>query len=193
MFTGIIQDIGTVTYFSRYQKTQNLRVRSQVLSPRANIGDSICVNGACLTVTKISGPVLSFDLLSETMSLTNLGFLKAGDSVNLEEGLAAGSKVSGHFVTGHIDCSGTIKEKGIRDKNIFLEITMPKHFIRFAVPKGSIAIDGISLTVVEVFSQSLTVYLIAHTLANTILGKKSISAKVNIELDILAKYAQNSR
>lgn len=193
MFTGIIQEVGAVTYFSRYQKSENLKVRSKIVSSKAKVGDSISVNGACLTVTKIKSDILSFDLLGETIELTNLGLLKVGDRVNLEESLSAGSKISGHFVTGHIDCTGMIKNKGFINNNNFLELSLPNKFMNLLIPKGSVALDGVSLTVVNVLRDSFTVYLIAHTLENTILGKKGIGRKVNIEFDILAKYTLNSK
>ncbi|MFH1622106.1 MAG: riboflavin synthase [Candidatus Omnitrophota bacterium] len=193
MFTGIIQEIGKVAYFSRYQKSQNLRVRSKIIVPRAKIGDSISVNGVCLTVTKIKADILNFDLLPETINLTNLGLLKFGDSVNLEESLTKTDKISGHFVTGHIDCLGTIKKKGMIKNNCSFEITIPKKFMNLLVPKGSVSIEGISLTIVDVYRDSFTVYIIPHTFNNTILGQKVISNKVNIEFDILAKYSQNPK
>lgn len=193
MFTGIVQEIGAVTHFSRYQKSQNLSVRSKVIFKSSKIGDSISVNGACLTITKIKLDVLTFDLLPETVNLTNLGLLKVGDCVNLEESLRTGDKVSGHFVTGHIDCMGAVKKKGIVKNNHFFEITIPSKFINFLTPKGSVSIDGISLTIVDVFRNSFTVYIIPHTLNNTILGKKGPSKKVNIEFDMLAKYALNPK
>ncbi|MFC1708523.1 riboflavin synthase [Candidatus Omnitrophota bacterium] len=192
MFTGIIQEIGTVTHFSRYQKSQNLSLRSETIYRSAKIGDSISVNGVCLTVTKIKSDVLTFDLLAETIRLTNLGLLKVGDSLNLEESLKIGDKVSGHFVSGHIDCLCTIRKKGVLRSNHFFEIAVPKKFMHLLVPKGSVSIDGISLTVVDVFRDFFTVYIIPHTLNSTILGKKGITKKVNIEFDILAKYALNS-
>lgn len=193
MFTGIIQEIGAVTHFSRYQKSQNLSVRSKIIFKSSKISDSISVNGVCLTVTKIKSDILSFDLLPETVSLTNLGLLKAGDCVNLEESLRIGDKVSGHFVTGHIDCIGVVKKKGTTKNNHFFEITIPSKFVNLLTPKGSVSIDGISLTVVDVFRDSFTVYIIPHTLNSTILGKKGLSKKVNIEFDILAKYSLNPK
>lgn len=204
MFTGIIGEIGKVSYFSRYQKKENLKVSSKVISSSSKVGDSISVNGACLTVTKIQSGILSFDLLPETIELTNLGLLRVGDQVNLEESLKLNDKISGHFVAGHIDCMGIVKKKGLIDNNHFFQISVPKKFMNLLVPKGSIAVDGISLTVVEVLGDSFTplennfltgftVYIIPHTLGNTILGKKDIGKKVNIEFDILAKYAQNSK
>lgn len=110
-------------------------MRSKIIAPRVKIGDSISVNGACLTVTKIKADILSFDLLSETMNLTNLGLLKFGDSVNLEESLTKTDKISGHFVTGHIDCLGIIKKKGIIKNNYSFEMTIPKKFMHLLVPK----------------------------------------------------------
>lgn len=193
MFTGIIQEIGTVANFSRYQKRENLRVRSKIISSKSKIGDSISVNGVCLTVTKIKSDILSFDLLSETAELTNLGLLRAGDPINLEESLRADDKISGHFVTGHIDCTGIIKKNGHVNNNLFFEISIPRKFMNLLTPKGSVALDGISLTVVSVLRDSFTVYIIPHTLENTILGKKGIGKKLNVELDILAKYALNSK
>jgi riboflavin synthase len=191
MFTGIVQEMGRVTYFSRYQKERNLSLCSQTISKTSQVGDSVSVNGVCLTVTQIKLDILSFDLLPETFELTNLGLLKPGDRVNLEESLKIGSKVSGHFVTGHIDCMGTIRKKGILKNNYFFEITVPNKFMNLLAPKGSVSIDGISLTVEDVLRESFTVYIIPHTLKNTILSDKGVSHKVNIEFDILAKYAKN--
>ena len=191
MFTGIIQEVGRVTHFSRYQKTQNLSLRSQKIAQGSRIGDSVSVNGVCLTVTRIKSDTLSFDLLPETVKLTNLGLLKPADKVNLEESLKIGSKVSGHFVSGHIDCLGTIRKKGVLKNNHFFEIAVPSKFMNLLAPKGAISIDGISLTVAEVLRDSFTVYIIPHTLKNTILSDKGASGKVNIEFDMLAKYSQN--
>lgn len=177
--------------FSRYKKTENLSIRSKIISSRTKTGDSISVNGVCLTATKIKGDILTFDLLAETMELTNLGLLKSGEAVNLEESLKVNDKISGHFVTGHIDCMGIIKKKGFINNNHFFEITVARNFMNLLRPKGAVAIDGISLTVVDVFKDSFTVYIISHTLNNTVLDKKGVSNKVNIEFDILAKYASN--
>jgi len=191
MFTGIIQEIGQVVSFSKYQKRDNLKIRTKEIHSKTKIGDSVSVNGACLTVTSIKGDILSFDLLAETTSLTNLGSLKTGDSVNLEESLRFSDKVSGHFVTGHINCIGIIRKKGIIKNNSHFEIAVPNKFMYLLVPKGSVAVDGISLTIVDVFKDSFTVYIIPHTLSSTILSKKGPSGKVNIEFDILAKYARS--
>ena len=192
MFTGIVQEIGRVVYFSRYQKNQNLSISCKSISSHTNIGDSISVNGVCLTATKIKSDILSFDLLGETVKLTNLGLLKVGDIVNLEESLKVNDKISGHFVTGHIDCMGTVRKKRIVDNNHYFEIVIPSNSMNLLAPKGSVAIDGISLTIVNTFRDSFSVFIIPHTLRSTILGKKGPGSKVNIELDILAKYSLNS-
>ena len=191
MFTGIIQEIGKVVSVSCYQKKDNLKVIAKKIAPQTEIGDSISVNGVCLTATNIKSEIITFDLLQETVKLTNLGFLKVGDYVNLEESLKFNGKVSGHFVTGHIDSIGEIRRKGIIKNNNFVEITVPKQFVKFICQKGSIALDGISLTIVYIKYDTFCVYLIPHTLNSTVLGKKSPGNKVNIEFDMLAKYALN--
>jgi len=189
MFTGIIQEVGKVVGISYYQKKDNLKVRAKNISSQTEPGDSISVNGTCLTATNIKSEIISFDLLQETTKLTDLGFLKIGDFVNLEESLKFNGKVSGHFVTGHIDCIGAIKKKGIIRNNNFIEVIIPRQFMKYICQKGSVALDGVSLTIAEIKRDSFCVYLIPHTLNNTILGRKSAGNKVNIEFDMLAKYA----
>jgi len=193
MFTGIVKEVGLVTHFSRYQKTQNLMVRSKLISSAVAAGDSVSVNGVCLTATNIKSDILTFDLLEETLKLTNLGLVRIGECVNLEDSLKASDKISGHFVTGHIDCMGIIKRKGVVSKNHFIEVAVPKKFMNLITAKGSVAIDGVSLTIVDILKDSFTVYLIPHTINNTILGKKNAGKMVNIEFDILAKYALNPK
>jgi len=192
MFTGIIQEIGSVDYFSRYQKTQNLKVRAEKAAQAVKIGDSVSVNGVCLTVTKIAAPLLSFDVLPETSSRSTIGLLKTGEKLNIEQSLKASDGVSGHFVTGHVDCIGTVRRKGIIKENNFFEISFPKEFGHLVAPKGSVAVDGISLTLVDAGKDSFTVYVISHTMKETILQFKKVSGRVNLEFDILAKYAAQS-
>lgn len=192
MFSGIIQDIGTVVHFSRYQKKDGLKIRSKIISAGVRVGDSVSVSGACLTVTKNASSVLSFDVLAETSMVTTLGSLRVGERVNLERSLCVGDTISGHFVSGHIDCIGIIKKRGVVSGNRLFEIAVPANFMHLLAPKGSVAVDGISLTVGEVRKDSFTVYIIPHTLQNTTLHVKSHGNKVNIEFDILAKYASNA-
>ena len=188
MFTGIIEELGIVKAISRKGRLILLSLQADKIIPDAKIGDSIAVNGVCLTVVKIEARTLSFDLLEETARLTNLGKLRVGEKVNLERSLKIGERLSGHFVTGHIDCAGIIRGKSHKSGNLCFEIALPAEFLKFIVPKGSVAVDGISLTVVNKHSNAFTVYVIPHTLQNTTLSFKGPSAQVNIETDILAKY-----
>lgn len=188
MFTGIIEALGTVKAISHKGNLTVLSLKASRVAEEAKIGESIAVNGVCLTAVKAEKDILSFELLNETVQLTNLGKLKLGEKVNLERSLKIGERLSGHFVTGHIDCIGVIRRKAHISGNLCFEIAIPKEFLRFIVPKGSIAVDGISLTVVSKHSNTFSIYIIPHTLQNTTLGFKAPSALVNIECDILAKY-----
>ena len=188
MFTGIIEELGIVKAVSRKGRVILLSVQADKVLPDIKIGDSVAVNGACLTVVKIEDKVLSFDLLEETSRLTNLGKLKSNEKVNLERSLRIGDRLSGHFVTGHIDCLGAIREKTYVSGNLSFKIAIPQEFLKFIALKGSIAVDGISLTVSGKRSNTFSVYIIPHTLKNTTLNFKGPSDCVNIELDILAKY-----
>ena len=188
MFTGIIEELGTVKAISRKGAVAVLSVRAQMCAQDVKAGDSIAVNGACLTAVQIENDVLSFELLEETVKLTNLGRLKINERVNLERSLKIGERLSGHFVTGHIDCLGVIRHKTHLSGNLCFEIAVPKGFFKFIAPKGSVAIDGISLTVVNKRSDTFSVYIIPHTLRNTTLSFKGPSSILNIECDILAKY-----
>ena len=188
MFSGIVQEIGSVVNFSRYQKRSGLQIRCAKIAQHVTIGDSVSVNGVCLTLTKKESSIMSFDVLAQTSNLTTLGLLKNNENVNLETALKPHEGISGHFVTGHIDCVGDIRKKEMRNNNYCYEISVPPRFMRLLAPKGSVAVDGISLTVVDVFKDTFSVYIIAHTLENTILYSKGRGTKVNIEFDILSKY-----
>lgn len=188
MFTGIIEELGVVKAISRKGAVTVLAVKAQMCAQDVKVGDSIAVNGVCLTAVKIENDSLSFELLEETLKLTNLGKLKIKEKVNLERSLKIGDRLSGHFVTGHIDCAGVIRNKTHILGNLCFEIAVPKEFLKFIVPKGSISLDGISLTVVNRRSDTFSVYIIPHTLRNTTLSLKGPSALLNIECDILAKY-----
>lgn len=188
MFTGIIEELGIVKGLSRKGALTVLTVKADRVKEGIKIGDSIAVNGACLTVTRLDKELLSFQLLEETSRLTNLGKLKIGEKVNLERSLKIGDRLSGHFVTGHIDCLGIIRNKTHLSGNLCFEIAIPQEFLKFIVSKGSIAVDGISLTIVNKLSNIFSVYIILHTIQNTTLNFKGPSDCVNIEFDILAKY-----
>lgn len=187
MFTGIIIELATVESLVRGSELSRLYVKTS-LSKKASIGDSIAINGVCLTVVDIKDNVLGFDLSQETMKITNLGELKAGAKVNIEPAMRADSSFGGHMVTGHVDCTGLIKTRQQRGDLLYFEISAPKKFMRYLVPKGSVAVDGISLTVVELFKDYFTLLIIPHTARITTLGFKGPGDRVNLEADIIGKY-----
>lgn len=187
MFTGIIEELGEVRRISRLSRNSLIEIKANKVLEDVKLGDSISVNGACLTVIKKEPDGLVFEVIPETLKVANLGDLRVSDKVNLERSLKLGDRISGHFVTGHIDCLGVIRKKSFVDNNPSLQISVPMEFMKFCIPKGSIAVDGISLTLVNKQSNAFTVYIIPHTLNNTTLSFKGPSAKVNIEFDILAK------
>ena len=191
MFTGIIEHIGIIR---KIEVKKNLLVYGIDLGPLAKKvkpGDSVDISGVCLTVTQKKGVLASFDLMKETIEKTSLRGLKAGDGVNLELALQASSRLGGHFVTGHVDEVAVIKSIA-RDKNwVALHLSAGKSHQKYFAPKGSVAIDGISLTIGRVGRGYFEVYLIPYTLKVTTLGQKKPGDYVNIETDILAKYIFN--
>lgn len=189
MFTGIIEELGEVKNISKRGKVTLLEVKTEKISADTVIGDSVAVNGACLTVINKSADTLSFEVMSHTLSGTDLGSLRPKDKVNLEGALKIGDKVSGHFVSGHVDCTGIIRKKNYIDDNLSFEIAAPVSYLRYILDKGSISVDGISLTIAHKKSTTFCVYIIPHTLKNTTLGFKGPSDKVNLEFDILVKSA----
>lgn len=188
MFTGIIVELGTVVSLNRGGNDARLAVVAENLSKDAYVGDSICINGVCLTVVNVDGKTLSFDLSGETLRSTNLGSLGPGDRVNLEPSLRADGKLGGHFVTGHIDTVGRIKEKTLAGDSFRVVIDSPERVTSLLVNKGSVAIDGISLTVVDVSADTFIVVIIPHTAKVTTIGLKGVGDSVNLEADIIGKY-----
>jgi len=189
MFTGLIQELGTVRSLSR-GTVGKLTTGAEKTAGEVAIGDSVAVNGACLTVTAISGNDVSFDAVPETLSRTSLGGLKPGDKVNLETSLKAGQAIGGHFVQGHIDGVGTIESSRSLGESQVIRISAPPGVLRYVVEKGSIAVDGISLTVASVDKSGITIAVIPHTLEATTLHAKRPGEKVNLEADILGKYVE---
>ena len=153
-----------------------------------SIGDSVCVNGVCSTVTKMTATSVFFDYMEETLKKSNFDKLSVDDHVNLELSLTPSTKMGGHFVTGHIDCVGTISQFDIKDPWAILKIQFPDSFAPYIIPKGSVAIDGISLTVVDAGKNELSCHLIPHTLQETILSDKKVGDSVNLEFDMIGKY-----
>jgi len=192
MFSGIVEELGEVKKISRRGNITLLEINASETREDVKTGDSIAINGACLTLTENKSGVLSFEVMLQTLKVTDLGVLRIKDKVNLERALKVGDRLSGHFVTGHIDSTGIIRRKNYINDNLSFEIAIPTKFMHYVLPQGSIAIDGISLTIVDKRANTFTVYIIPHTLKNTTLGFKGPSDKVNIEFDILAKRANVS-
>lgn len=188
MFTGIVVEMGEVIATRRKGNILQLYIRAKETVKDTKIGDSVSVNGVCLTVVEIKNGIMGFDLSDETLRSTNLGQLKIGDYVNLEPSLRANSKLGGHFVLGHVDGIGTIKSKTTTGDTFKIEVEAPEYIMDFLVSKGSVALDGVSLTVVDILKNSFTVVIIPHTARLTTLGFKGPGSTVNIEVDIIGKY-----
>ena len=190
MFTGIIKEIGRVEQVQKTSSGISLVITTERASGDIKIGDSVAVNGCCLTVVEISGKQLSFDLLRETWERTNLQFVASGSLVNLERSLRADGRLDGHFVTGHIDGLGRITRWERAGSDHILEIAPPPDLMRYIVQKGSIAVDGMSLTVATVAEKTFTVWIIPHTYEVTALRDRKKGDAVNLETDILGKYVE---
>ncbi len=191
MFTGLIEEVGTIAALTADGcSAKLLTIEARIVSEDARIGASIAINGCCLTIVGIDARKLDFQAGSETLSRTNLGQLVVGDAVNLERAVAAGDRLGGHFVSGHIDAIATVIDRTNADAWSTFWFSVPGSLTRQMASKGSIAVDGVSLTVVEVESDRFSVALIPHTLAETTLGQRQIGEAVNVETDILAKYVQ---
>lgn len=190
MFTGIVEELGKIKGIQRGSKSARLTISAKVVLQGVRLGDSIAVNGVCLTVTEFSEEQFSVDVMAETLDKSNIGELKSGDLVNLERAMAVGDRLGGHIVSGHIDGVGKIAGEQHVDIAKLVEIEAPPQVLKYVIRKGSIAIDGISLTVVDVSDKSFSVSLIPHTAKLTTLGYKKIGHSVNLEGDILGKYVE---
>lgn len=190
MFTGIIEEAGQVEAFAAAADAWKLRVRARATLAGCAPGDSIAVNGCCLTVTRFDGEGFEFDVLEQTRRVTSLAALEPGSLVNLERALAFGGKLGGHFVTGHVDGTGVVEVFEARGRDHYLRVRGPEGCGRYLIPKGSVAIDGISLTIAEVEGDSLAVWLIPTTLAVTNLYRRKAGDRVNLEFDLLGKYVE---
>jgi riboflavin synthase len=188
MFTGIIREIGSVRRLGGAGGLYKLEVACEKVREEAAVGDSVAVNGACLTVTAKAPGELAFDVMAETARRTTLAGLAAGARVNLEGALAAGARLDGHFVLGHVDCVGTVAGIAKSADGFLMETECPPGFGRFLVEKGSVAVDGVSLTVSGVSERAFKTCLIPHTMKATTLGALRPGRRVNIEFDIIGKY-----
>lgn len=194
MFTGIIEDIGTVRSFKKTGDCGKMTITTNLPLETIGTGDSIAIDGVCLTVVNIDGKDCSFDVAEETLNVTTLGTLSVGSHVNLEMALTMGKALGGHMVTGHVDTPGTIKSvknlTGNDGDYVEIEVTVPEKFFPHLVRKGSVAVDGISLTVADLTSDGFRIAIIPHTLEKTTLDEKKAGSPVNIETDIIGKYIE---
>ncbi|HEY4300428.1 MAG TPA: riboflavin synthase [Candidatus Didemnitutus sp.] len=190
MFTGIVEDVGKVVAFAPAKEGWSLQLLAPRLAADVALGDSVAVNGCCLTAVRAEAGHLWFDVLAETRRLTNFSALQPGAAVNLERSLRADARLGGHFVSGHIDALGTVETLEPRGQDYYLQVRIPGEFSRYLVYKGSVAIDGISLTVAEITDDRFVVWLIPHTMTVTNLREKTKGAGVNLEFDLLAKYVE---
>ncbi len=190
MFTGIIEEVGRVQAVRRGARSAVLQIAANTVTADLNIGDSVAVNGVCLTVTELTSGGFAADVMPETLSRSNLGALAPGGRVNLERALAANGRFGGHIVSGHIDGVGRVQATRRDDNAIWYEIAAAPQLLRYVVEKGSIAVDGISLTVARVNAAGFAVSVIPHTAAATTLTERRAGDSVNLECDILAKYVE---
>jgi riboflavin synthase len=190
MFSGIIAEVGLVKAFIRNGDAAALTIEASPACSDVVIGESIAVNGVCLTLVQRQANSFTVDVSPETLRATNLSELQAGDGVNLERSLRLSDRMGGHLVSGHVDGVGTIIEKRSEANALHYDIRAPKPLMRYIVPKGSIAVDGISLTVVTCQSERFQVTIIPHTAAVTTIGGKDIGATVNLECDMIGKYVE---
>jgi riboflavin synthase len=194
MFTGIVEGTAEVKSISKSRKGADTAMTLQLgrLARGLKVGDSVCVNGTCLTVTRLSKGEADFEMVAETIRRTSLGQVCSGDKVNIERSLKVGDRLEGHFVLGHVDGTGTVEDIVKLPSETKLWIKLDKDLSKSIVEKGSIAIDGVSLTLVDVKGDKISVSLIPHTLDMTTLGLRSKGDKVNIEIDIIGKYVANN-
>lgn len=190
MFTGIVEELGEITAVENLNDASRFRVRGPVVTDGAKHGDSIAVNGVCLTVVEHEGDEFTADVMAETLDRSSLGALTAGSRVNLERPTAVGDRLGGHIVQGHVDGTGEIVERKPSENWEIVKVSLPAGLSRYVVEKGSITVDGVSLTVVDAGPDYFTISLIPTTLALTTLGIKQPGDPVNLEVDVIAKYVE---
>lgn len=196
MFTGIIKDLGSIVRFDK--KTSNhsaakMKIKLGTFGKGLKIGDSVAINGVCLTAINVSKGTAEFEMIGETIKKTTLGSLEQGDKVNIERSLRVGERLEGHFVLGHVDGVGLISKIEKQDNQVKIWIKVSEKLSKYIITKGSVTIDGISLTVVDTFKNKFSVSIIPHTMKKTNLNYKQVGYKVNIETDILGKYILSER
>lgn len=193
MFTGIIKGLGTVVATEDRDKFREISIDVGDMVPNASIGASVAVSGCCLTITKIEGSRLTFEVMEESLRKTTTGELVVGSKANIEPSMHMGDEIGGHFVLGHVDGVGEVTAKFVDGENTHMRFRVPEHLVRYIVDKGSIAIDGISLTVCDPKDDEFEVWLLPLTLERTTLGEKQVGDKVNLEADYLLKAVLKNR
>jgi len=191
MFTGLIQEVGTILSVSQNTEGKEFIIKAPGLIKEIQIDDSVATNGCCLTATQIKGDTFKVQAIHMTLQKTSIGGLKSGDKVNLELSLRPNDRLGGHFVQGHVNAVGKIKQIKTMGENWEIEVTIPKDLRKYMISEGSVAIEGISLTIARLTSESLTVSIIPHTLEKTTLGTKKVGDDLNLEVDMIAKYIEN--
>jgi riboflavin synthase len=190
VFTGIVRELGRVESVEGGEQGVRLRLRAPETARATHVGDSVALNGVCLTATEVDGSVLSFDAVPETISRSALGRLEAGAPVNVEPALRAGEPLGGHIVQGHVDGVGAVRSAEPEGEGVRLAIDVPPDLLRYCVEKGSLTVDGVSLTVAALDANGVEIALVPHTLAVTTLGTAGRGDSVNLEVDVLAKYVE---
>ena len=190
MFTGIVEELGEVVSLELRGDSARMSVRGPVVTPGSRPGDSIAVNGVCLTVVDLGDEIFGVDVMQETLRRSSLGALAAGAPVNLERAAVVGSRLGGHIVAGHVDGTGRLLDRQPAEHWELVRVSLPGRLGHYVVEKGSITVDGVSLTVVDVDDDSFSVSLVPTTLGVTTLGRKQVGDPVNLEVDILAKYVE---
>jgi len=192
LFTGIIKDIGEIVELDYQQGDLNLKIKTNLILENIDIGDSICCDGICLTAVSLSKNTFNAELSKETLSVTTSSSWQKGKKINIEKSLSLGEQIGGHLVSGHVDCLGILKKKESIKGSIRLDFEVPIELIKYISKKGSVAINGVSLTVNSVNKNLFSVNIISHTLKNTTLSFLVPNDKVNIEVDTIARYAVNA-
>jgi riboflavin synthase len=188
MFTGIVEELAQVKKIKTKKQGIRYTISANTVLDDLEIGDSICINGVCLTVTKRQKDMFSMDIIEETLDKSNLGELKENDYVNLERAMKVSDRFGGHIVQGHVEAQGVILEKQIEEDEVRISVCLDPEWMRYCIPKGSITLDGVSLTIASINKNIIEIALIPHTLENTTLGLKDKSDTLNVETDIIGKY-----
>tara|TARA_Y100001968_G_C19237354_1_gene657621 strand:+ start:214 stop:807 length:594 start_codon:yes stop_codon:yes gene_type:complete len=191
MFTGLVEDLGKINSINKFDGYWNVEIITKL--DDIIIGDSVSVNGVCLTVVNLNKDIIGFDIVSESLEKSNLSNLKTNEIVNLERCLKLSDRIGGHLVQGHVECIGEIVSKeSLLDGEVIFEVSFDRDFLKYCIYKGSITLDGISLTIKDILKNSIKVSIIPHTLKNTTLGFKEVNSFLNVETDLIAKYVERN-